>query len=323
MKMKIFKDKIEIENTEILNKTTSTDLFFDLETTGLSRKFCHIYMIGTGYIEGNYLNTVLYFAEDISEERAIINEFIQDSRPFERLITYNGNSFDIPFLRERLDNLSINFDLDSFESLDIYVHAKKLKHLLLLPGLKQKNIENFLGINREDKYDGQKLIEVYKHHQIRPTDESEFLLMIHNKEDVIGMTKLLSILYYEELKEITITEIKSEIANDKIVFHASHNLYLPEEIRITNDDMYLIIGANTLKGSLNIYDNKVKKYFPNYKDYLYHIDDKRIIPKVLVSKADKEKYRKAEKEECYIEIELEKFSDEMLKENIHSSINNS
>ena len=320
--MKIFEDKTPITDTTYLNEVTSTDLFFDLETTGLSRRFCHIYMIGTGYISGDEFITKLYFAEDITEERAIINAFIRDTREFERLITYNGNRFDIPFFAERLKDLMIDFDLSSFDSLDIYARAKKLKHLLLLPGMKQKDIEHFLRIDREDKYDGGKLIEVYKEHQVRPSDETEYLLMIHNKEDVLGMSKLLPILSYEELKEINITDIKLDSTNDKLIFKASHDLAIPREIRLSNDDLYLIISEKSLKGSLNVYDDYIKKYFPNYKDYLYHIADNQIIPKVLVSKADKDKYRKATKEECFVKIERDKFSENMLIENIKAAINN-
>ncbi|MCR4781917.1 MAG: ribonuclease H-like domain-containing protein [Lachnospiraceae bacterium] len=320
--MKIFEDTYKIEDSKYLNDIGENDLFFDLETTGLSRRFCHIYMIGCGYIIENEFHTRLYFAEDITEERQIVNEFIKDTRSFERLITYNGNRFDIPFFKERIKDLCINFDMNSFDSLDIYARAKKLKHLLLLPGLKQKDIEHFLGIKREDKYDGGKLIEVYKEYQIRPSDESEFLLMIHNKEDVIGMSKLLPILSYEALKDINLEDLKTESTNTKLLFKASFKLELPREIRIQNDEMYLIIGANYIKGSLNIYDGYIKKYFPNYKDYLYHIADKQIIPKVLVSKADKDKYRKATKEECYINIKTEEFNDKMLIENIMASIQN-
>lgn len=320
--MKIFEDKTKITDRTYINEISSTDLFFDLETTGLSRRFCHIYMIGTGYISEDTFVTKLYFAEDITEERAIIKAFIRDTREFERLITYNGNRFDIPFFAERLKDLCIDFDLDSFESLDIYVRAKKLKSLLLLPGMKQKDIEHFLGISREDKYDGGKLIEVYKEYQIRPSDESEFLLMIHNKEDVIGMSKLLPILAYEDLKNIDLKDIETEYTNGKLLFKASFHLDLPREIRIQNDEIYLIIGSNFIKGSLNVYDGYIKKYFPNYKDYLYHIADKQIIPKVLVSKADKDKYRKATKEECYIRIKAEDFNDNMLRENIMSVIQN-
>jgi hypothetical protein len=86
--------------------------------------------------------------------------------------------------------------------------------------------------------------------------------------------------------------------------------------------LYLIISEKSLKGSLNIYDDYIKKYFPNYKDYLYHIADNQIIPKVLVSKADKDKYRKATKEECFVKIERDKFSENMLIENIKTTINN-
>lgn len=321
--MKIFEDTIKIDNTFTNKYITEKDLLFDLETTGLSRKFCHIYMIGTGYIEGNFLHTMLFFAEDITEERAIINEFIKRTRPFERLITYNGNRFDIPFFKERLDSLMIDFDLDSFDSLDIYVRLKKLKHLLLLPGMKQKDIEKFLGIEREDKYDGGKLIEVYKSYQIRPDDESEYLLMIHNKEDIIGMSKILSVLSYEGIKTLTINDLSKEFSSDRYTFETTTDLSIPKPIRIVSDDVYLILDSNKLKGSIQTTNGYMKKYFPNPDEYLYHLEDERIIPKVIVSKTDMKKYRKVSKEECFVEIDIKDVTDNLIIENIYSCLKNS
>lgn len=321
--MKIFEDTIKIDNTFTNKYITEKDLLFDLETTGLSRKFCHVYMIGTGYIEGNFLHTMLFFAEDITEERAIINEFIKRTRPFERLITYNGNRFDIPFFKERLDSLMIDFDLDSFDSLDIYVRLKKLKHLLLLPGMKQKDIEKFLGIERDDKYDGGKLIEVYKNYQIRPDDESEYLLMIHNKEDIIGMSKILSVLSYEGIKTLTINDLSKEFSSDRYTFETTTDLSIPKPIRIISDDVYLILDSNKLKGSIQTTNGYMKKYFPNPEEYLYHLEDERIIPKVIVSKADIKKYRKVSKEECFVEIDIKDVTDNLIIENIYSCLKNS
>lgn len=321
--MKIFEDTIKIDNTFANKYITEKDLLFDLETTGLSRKFCHVYMIGTGYIEGNFLHTMLFFAEDITEERAIINEFIKRTRSFERLITYNGNRFDIPFFKERLDNLMIDFDLDSFDSLDIYVRLKKLKHLLLLPGMKQKDIEKFLGIERDDKYDGGKLIEVYKNYQIRPNDESEYLLMIHNKEDIIGMSKILSVLSYEGIKTLTINDLSKEFSSDRYTFETTTDLSIPKPIRIISDDVYLILDSNKLKGSIQTTNGYMKKYFPNPEEYLYHLEDERIIPKVIVSKADMKKYRKVSKEECFVEIDIKDVTDNLIIENIYSCLKNS
>lgn len=321
--MKIFEDTIKIDNTFTNKYITEKDLLFDLETTGLSRKFCHVYMIGTGYIEGNFLHTMLFFAEDITEERAIINEFIKRTRPFERLITYNGNRFDIPFFKERLDSLMIDFDLDSFDSLDIYVRLKKLKHLLLLPGMKQKDIEKFLGIERDDKYDGGKLIEVYKNYQIRPNDESEYLLMIHNKEDIIGMSKILSVLSYEGIKTLTINDLSKEFSSDRYTFETTTDLSIPKPIRIISDDVYLILDSNKLKGSIQTTNGYMKKYFPNPEEYLYHLEDERIIPKVIVSKADMKKYRKVSKEECFVEIDIKDVTDNLIIENIYSCLKNS
>ena len=45
-------------------------LFFDIETTGLSRKKDNIFLIGTGYYSDNGLNIIQWFAENESEEAA-------------------------------------------------------------------------------------------------------------------------------------------------------------------------------------------------------------------------------------------------------------
>ena len=46
--------------------------------------------------------------------------------------------------------------------MDIYKKIRPYRKLLGLESMKQKAIEQFLGISREDKYTGGQLIEVYR-----------------------------------------------------------------------------------------------------------------------------------------------------------------
>ena len=67
-----------------------------------------------------------------------------------------------PFITERAARLNVALDLSHLESLDLYKTARKCKSILSLSDYKQKTIEHFLGIEREDMYSGGELIDVYR-----------------------------------------------------------------------------------------------------------------------------------------------------------------
>ena len=57
-------------------------------------------------------------------------------------------------------------------------------------------MEKLLGIEREDKYSGGELIDVYKTYTASRDPGLLKLLVTHNKEDVLGMAELLPVLSY-------------------------------------------------------------------------------------------------------------------------------
>ena len=65
-----------------------------------------------------------------------------------------------------------------------------------LENLKQKSIEQFLGIAREDKYNGGQLIEVYGEYLQTHSELLKHLLILHNEDDLKGMPQILPILAY-------------------------------------------------------------------------------------------------------------------------------
>lgn len=113
---------------------------------------------------------------------------------FDTIITFNGNGFDIPYLRAKCSKYQISDPFENKTFIDIYKQVRSLKFLLALPDLKQKTIEQFLGMEREDKYNGGELIEVYHTYVKNPSDELLCLLKQHNYEDVLAMPQLFAIL---------------------------------------------------------------------------------------------------------------------------------
>ena len=67
--------------------------------------------------------------------------------------------------------------------------------------MKQKSIEQFLGLAREDKYNGGQLIEVYREYLMTHESFLYDLLILHNEDDLKGMPSILPILCYADMME--------------------------------------------------------------------------------------------------------------------------
>ena len=76
-------------------------LFFDIETTGLSSKKDMVYLIGCTYLRGGSWHMKQWFADSLEAEAELLLHFFLFASRFSLLIHFNGDSFDLPFLKER------------------------------------------------------------------------------------------------------------------------------------------------------------------------------------------------------------------------------
>jgi hypothetical protein len=74
-------------------------LFVDLETGGLSGS--PVFLAGTMHWNGSDFVLRQYFARHYGEEAALLRALADATRRFEFLVTFNGKSYDVPFLRSR------------------------------------------------------------------------------------------------------------------------------------------------------------------------------------------------------------------------------
>ena len=196
--MLVFRNKVDIKiNYPIENFSKKEKIiYFDIETTGFSRKYCIVYLIGCMYYSGDKLCYTQWLAENFNDEANVLMAFNKFIKDFDTVIHFNGNSFDIPFVTERGKKYNLEFDFDNYQSIDIYKPVSKLNHILKMENNKQKSFEKLLGINRSDPFSGGDLIEVFKHYVESKDERLLFPLLLHNKEDVWNMgilTDLLSI----------------------------------------------------------------------------------------------------------------------------------
>ncbi len=195
----------EIINTEInypldrISNNPEDMLFIDIETTGLSPKTSVLYLIGCAYFKEDKWHLRQWFANQKNEEFELIKNFMGFSKQFKVLLHFNGNRFDLPFIKFKCDKVNMIDILEQMKSIDLYKRIAPYKNILGIPDCKQKTIELFLGIDRTDEYSGGELIEIYRRFLDSPEEKLYNLLLLHNADDVRGMLSLVPSLYYHDL----------------------------------------------------------------------------------------------------------------------------
>ena len=96
-------------------------LFYDIETTGLSRNSTFLYLIGAVAYEENNWQMYQWMIENEEEEPELLKTFSEFLQDFSCTIQYNGDSFDQPYLdaRYQIHGLSSPFGRPS----ELFIHA--------------------------------------------------------------------------------------------------------------------------------------------------------------------------------------------------------
>lgn len=278
-------------------------LFFDIECTGLSPRKSFIYLIGYATRCENKITITQLLANNESEEIEILEEFEKVIARYDKLLGFNSTRFDESFIIERCRKYHIYTKIKSKNHTDMYLQSTKAKCMLDLPNYKQKSIEEFLGLHRDDKYNGGELIPIYQHYSITGDLDSKELILLHNFEDVKGMIYITDILCYPDLLNSEIRYINHEIEEGKIRIELETDIELPKTINKQRDYGLYIIKNNRIYVTLNLYQGQLFTYLPDYKNYYYLIDEDSIIPKSLGESMDKSCRRPATRRDCKVSLE--------------------
>ena len=166
-------------------------LFLDLETMGL---FAGQPLVVAGLARLKPDNTIIveqYVVRDFPDELALLAEVNRQVGSHRVMVTYNGKSFDLPFLTGRsayygikLKPPGVHFDL---------LHFCRRAWRDELEGCSLRSIEQtILGISRETDLPGELVPEFY--YEYLRTGNAGFLKPIvdHNRQDVISLVNVLS-----------------------------------------------------------------------------------------------------------------------------------
>lgn len=283
-------------------------LFLDIETTGFSAASSSLYLIGCIYYEAGCFHLIQWFSRCEDEEREILAAFFKFAEKKRLLIHFNGNTFDLPFLLRKCEQYELTASFDHLEGIDLYRRISPYRDMLGLADCKQRTLEEFLGLHRDDPFHGGELIQVYKDYLKEPTDVAYHALMQHNADDMRGMLSLLPLLSYSDLfaGKLRIKKAQANYYQDKdgsrrqeLLLKGKLLTPLPSPVSCHAEGCYLSAEGTAFLLRVPIYEEEMKYFYSNYQDYYYLPAEDTALHRSVAVFVDKARREKAHAYNCY------------------------
>ncbi|MCC8137526.1 MAG: ribonuclease H-like domain-containing protein [Clostridiales bacterium] len=287
-------------------------LFFDIETTGLSAETSFIFLIGCiGYKDDTWM-LHQFFIRTVQEEKALLTVFFELAQNYQVLVHFNGNTFDLPFIRKRAAANGLEPVTDALVSADLYRYFTPLRKILSLPHMNQSFLEHYVGWNRNDQMSGREVVSLFWKYSVSRSMEEKQLLLLHNHDDLLGMLRVPSMeAYYLLFSGRILPDISAEETEtgDALLLKFSMVLSLPVpvELPILTDENHaagsVILSAGNHQGQISVplYCGTLRYFFPDYENYYFLPLENQAIHKSVAAFVSKEYRTAARPENCYIE----------------------
>ncbi len=118
----------------------SSWVFLDIETCGLTNS-C-VFLVGLFYFRDGQFHLEQLLARDYGEEAAMLHYLAQRMADFRLLLTFNGKSFDWPFLMDRSSIYGVSL-ADCERHIDV-LHAARKRWRDRLPNCKLQTLERYV-----------------------------------------------------------------------------------------------------------------------------------------------------------------------------------
>lgn len=282
-----------------LETDVSRPVFYDIETTGLSRYSTFLYLIGAAAYENDQWVLSQWMAENPEEEALILCEFFDFLKDCSCTIQYNGNRFDQPYLEERYRRNGLQSPFEKLPALDLYQRLKICRPLFGLSHMKQPDLEAFLGLKTRRYCDGGECIRLYRAYVKEKNVSLAETVLGHNREDLLGLGPIWSMLGYTALYSGDYTPQKALIRKERLFLSADLPSTLPAEISVENGQFSLKAADRTMTLSVPLKSGRLRRYYKNYKDYDYLPEEDTAISKHLSRYVDKSLRVPASPSTCY------------------------
>lgn len=256
----------------IYNRTD--DIYLDIETTGLKRNSDYAWVIGAAFEKEDKIESKQIFIkskDDEKESLLYLNELLKNKQ---RIVTFNGNIFDIPFLNERAAayGITLNFPQEQY---DLYELIRKHNKFLMIKRINLKTAEKFMRIERNDPLAGKETLTLYKTYVETGYEYLKKSLLNHNYYDIKNLPPLMNV--NAVIKNYNTLYDTRFVIND---FYTIGNSIITELIcRRPIPEVSIFDGDISIEGNMNFLQIKftLQKAMKDGMELLYFGDTKKVV----------------------------------------------
>ena len=297
-------------------KDQSGLLFVDIETTGLSPKTSCVCLIGCAWYAEDSWKMIQWLDDTGEGEKEILTSFVAFTSSFSALVHYNGERFDIPFMKERMQACGISADLrnalDVLPEVDLYRILRPYKHLIAPDNYRQETLEAYFGFPRKENMTGKEAVGIYRAWLSGHSKQLLEKYLSHNEADLTGLLKLHPILAFTAASNTELTTYKAQAGSytdvsgarreELILFSRAQGLdenCFPFTISAASDGCYLTMQGNRVTLKIPIVTAELKYFYANYKDYYYLPAEDQAMHKSIAAFVEKSHRVQAKADNCY------------------------
>lgn len=274
----------------------SSYFLLDIETTGLLKNNHAIICIGVIYKDNDgQVKSTQWFAENKCEEAQVLKHFLAFCSSYQKVCTYNGSSFDIPFILSRL----IYHDLapDPFKTLLVM----DFKRILGKLNLNRGSLEQLLGYCRTTSVTGKELVKLYNLHETNPQPSYQKVIIDHNLDELRSQLVLHE--FYLIVLRLPDYKLLSQKTDENYLYIQLQTTFNPHtRCSLAMQDIHLSWTSNSSIITLRIllHHEALKKYLTPVKDYFFIKDQNQIVHKSIAQFIPKSLKQKLSPKDCYI-----------------------
>jgi uncharacterized protein YprB with RNaseH-like and TPR domain len=255
----------DIRDNHRLDEIYKESLFIDIETTGLSKIYSDIISITLLVYKDDKFRIYQIFCQNKSDQPQTLKYLKDLMKSKKYIITYNGNSFDIPFLAEKSKQFGTGLDFESLTKIDLYLLMKKLKYKINIVDLKLKTVEEYFCIERNDTIGGMDVVTLYEAYKLEPRKEFSDLILLHNYEDVNNLPLVMNNIFalYDDviyLRNLIVTINYDGLSIKKNLIQCNFNVITAIDKDFINHsinyDMILSVDNQTLVINISLHTYK-------------------------------------------------------------------
>lgn len=169
-------------------------LFFDIETLGLKNE--PLILIGMARIADGHIKVTQHLATGLDDEKPVIGNFLEDLSKETVFVSFNGRSFDLPFIRTRAHHHGIGKNL-RHHHLDLLYFSRRTWGGTL-PNCRLQTLEKHLfDLHRHEDVPSSQVPAFYRTYMKTGNLGPLVPIVEHNRIDVITLARILSKLQEE------------------------------------------------------------------------------------------------------------------------------